>query len=280
VHPYLIDVHPELPWFGEVHIALPTYGALVALALVVAWFWVLRRARQRGLPVEPVSTVLFWSLVGGILGAKLGLVVVELPEYLADPGRLLSLEFLRAAGVIWAGLLGGLLALALSARRAGIPIATIGDLVAAPAPLAQAIGRIGCMMAGCCFGGACDLPWAVVYASGEAQARTGVPLGIPLHPAPLYEALWNIAVVVPAVLLIERRQRFRGELVLAYLALYGSGRFFVELFRGDFARGLWFDGLLSTSQLVSMIIVPLALALWWRGRSAAPAPPAELRRES
>ncbi len=285
MHPYLIDFgRLDLPFLGEVHVALPTYGPLVATALVVSWLWFFRIVRRDGLPVEPAARVAFWTLVSGLVGGKLGLVIVDLDWYLANPGRLLSVDLLTAAGVIWAALLCGLAGLIVSARMNGLPAGLVLDAAAVTLPVAQSIGRVGCLMAGCCYGRACappgdecTLPWAVVYHSHEAHLRTGVPFGVELHPTPVYEILWSLAVVLPVVLLVRRMRAAPGEVILAYFATYGTGRFVIEFFRGDPARGLWFkdlsagspDDLLSTSQIVSLAVVPLAVLLWVRLRRSA-----------
>jgi phosphatidylglycerol:prolipoprotein diacylglycerol transferase len=263
VHPYLFDLGEiDLPLLGEIRVALPSYGVTVALSLVVAWVILFRIAQRESIPLEPASRAIFWTLLAGLLGGKLGLVIVDLSYYASDPTRLLSAELLTSAGVVWAALLAGLATLTGLSLRFGLPLGRLLDAAAVAVPVAQAIGRVGCLLAGCCYGSACRMPWAVVYHSHEARARTGVPLGQPLHPAPLYEAVWSLAVVLPAVL-IARRYRLRaGEAALAYLVAYGSGRFIVELFRGDRMRGFWFDGALSTSQLVSILVVPVAAGCW------------------
>ncbi len=272
MHPLLVDLgEVHLPMVGTVHLELRTYGVLVAIALLVGWYGVVRRGRTRGLDPDRVSSVVFWSVVAGLAGGKLGLLIVELPYYLEHPGRLISSDFLRAAGVVWTAILGGLAGVLLSARRLGMNAAAVLDLGAAPLPVAQAIGRLGCMAAGCCFGSQCSLPWAVTYHSELAHAQTGVPLGIGLHPAPLYEAAGNLLLVLPFVLLVERRQRFAGEGALAYLVGYALLRFAVEFARGDAVRGLWLGDSLSTSQILSLAVLAAALPLWMllRRRAAA-----------
>ena len=264
MHPYLIDLgEVSLPWIGGVHLALPTYGLIVALGVVVAWIWMQKRAQAEGIAPEDSSSVAFWTLVGGLAGGKIGLLIVDAPWYLAHPGDLLGAGFLQAAGVIWTAVLGGIAGMLIVSRRLGLPLGRLLDAAAPAIPVGQAIGRLGCLMAGCCFGGACSAPWAIIYHSQAARARTGVPLGIPLHPAPVYEALWSLAVVLPLTLLTFRRRRRPGEAALAYLASYGVGRFIVEFFRGDAVRGLWFAGRLSTSQIISAVAVPTALGVWF-----------------
>jgi len=263
VFPYLVDLGRwTLPLVGEVHVAIPTYGVLVALAILVAWTWYLRNARAEGIDPDAAAGVAFWGLLAGILGGKLGLVLVELPRFVARPRDLLSLELLQSAGVVWIALLAGLVGFLLAARVRRLPARELVDAAAVPLPVAQAIGRLGCLAAGCCFGGRCDLPWGVVYRSAIAHERTGVPLGVPLHPAPLYEALGNLLLVLPLLLLVRARRRAPGEVFLAWATGYGILRFLVEFTRGDRVRGLWLGGTLSTSQLISLAVVPVAAGTW------------------
>ncbi len=263
MHPYLIDLGRwQLPWLGEVHLALPTYGLLVASGVILAWIWMQRRAARDGIDPEASSRAAMWALGGGLLGGKLGLLAVELPWFLAHPGDLLGADFLQAAGVIWTAVLGGLVGLLYAARSGGVPLGRLADAAAPAIPVAQAIGRLGCLMAGCCFGSASSLPWAVVYTSAAARQRTGVPLGVPLHPAPIYEALGSLLLVLPLALWAGARRRRPGEGAAAYLVGYGILRFGVEFFRGDTVRGLWLSGTASTSQILSALIVPPALGAW------------------
>lgn len=276
MHPFLIDFgRADLPLLGEVRLALPTYGVLVAAAVFLAWVVFLREIGRLKLDQEKAGSLALWVTVSGLVGAKAGLVAVEFPQFLAHPASLLAPEFLQAAGVVWVGLLAGLAAFLLLAPRKGLPVLPVLDAAALGVPLAQALGRIGCLMSGCCFGGRCDLPWGIVYHNLDAHDRTGVPLGVSLHPFPLYEALWNLAVTFPALLFVRRFRRVPGEIALAYLVLYSLGRFVFEPTRGDTWRGIWFGGSLSTSQLISLAVAPAAAAVWVflrrKGR-AAPAP--------
>jgi phosphatidylglycerol:prolipoprotein diacylglycerol transferase len=276
VHPYLIDLgRVDLPLLGPTHLALPTYGVVIVVAVLVGWFWFVRNARLEGLPEDRAASAALWTLLAAIVGGKLGLALVEYDRYLLQPSNMLSTGFLQAAGLIWAAVLAAILTLVGLALLWNLPLGRLLDAGAIPVPLSQAIGRIGCLMAGCCFGDQCAAPWAIVYHSQEAHARTGVPLATPLHPAPIYEALWCLLAVLPLVLLARRWRRRPGEVALIYCVAYGIGRFFIEFARGDVSRGLWFDGAVSTSQLISLVVVPVALIAYLVLRSRAPAAPLE-----
>ncbi|MCE5245384.1 prolipoprotein diacylglyceryl transferase [bacterium] len=258
------------PFLDLGFIQVPTYGIFLSTAILVGWMLFLRLAKRDGIDGDKAGAAAFWALVAGVVGGKVGLILVDLPIYLSQPQEIFTVGFLRAAGVVWTAVLAGAAAFAWTARRGKLPMGRLVDAAALPVPICQAIGRIGCLMAGCCYGGRCDLPWGIVYESQEAHLRTGVPLGVSLHPAPMYEALWSLAVVLPLLVLVRRRRRAPGEVVLAYFGLYALGRFVVEFFRGDDLRGVWFGGAVSTSQLISLAVFPLALAAWIYLRRRAP----------
>jgi phosphatidylglycerol:prolipoprotein diacylglycerol transferase len=103
------------------------------------------------------------------------------------------------------------------------------------------------------------VPWAITFRDPAAAANVGTPLGVPLHPTQLYEAGAE-AVILGTLLLLERRGRgFPGRTFWSYMLLYGVSRFFIEFYRGD-SRGTVLDTL-STSQFVSVLLVPLAIVM-------------------
>jgi phosphatidylglycerol---prolipoprotein diacylglyceryl transferase len=143
--------------------------------------------------------------------------------------------------------------------------------------LGHVIGRIGCVFAGCCFGRPTDVPWAITFHNEYAQQNVGTPLGVPLHPTQLYEA--GAELLILAILLVtEKRGRpFPGRTFWSYILFYGVSRFIIEFYRGD-ARGMVGD--FSTSQFVSLIIVPLSIIMLvvLGRRAGGPAPAANARR--
>ena len=155
---------------------------------------------------------------------------------------------------------GGLIAAVVVAlfylRRHKLPLWTTTDVFAPGIALGHVVGRLGCLMAGCCFGKPTSVPWAVTFRDPAAMANVGTPLGVPLHPTQLYEAGAE-ALILVFLLAFERRGRpFPGRTFWSYMLLYGVSRFVIEFYRGD-SRGMVFD-VLSTSQFVSVILVPLS----------------------
>jgi phosphatidylglycerol:prolipoprotein diacylglycerol transferase len=137
--------------------------------------------------------------------------------------------------------------------------------------LGQTIGRIGCFMAGCCYGRSCDRPWAVTFTDPRAYELTGVPLGTPLHPAQLYHAAAD-ALILGVTLFMMPRRRTPGQVFWVYVLAYAALRFVVEFFRGDTVRGLHLGGTLSTSQVAALpaaIVALLMLRRLARSPSAA-----------
>jgi phosphatidylglycerol:prolipoprotein diacylglycerol transferase len=246
-----------------------TYGLLLAVALLVSIELMARLAKREGLDRNQVWDLGFIIILAALLGAKLMLVVVDYDYYFSEPSRLISLEFLQAGGVYYGGLLGAVAGTLLYLwRHPELKFWTVADMAAPCIALGQAIGRLGCLAAGCDYGKPSDLPWAITFTSEYANRHVGVPLGVPMHPSQAYESLAAFLIFL-LLLRFFRRPHFQGQVFLIYLLLYGVARFLLEFLRGDAARGLYFDGLLSTSQIVSLILVPLAVFLWWRRRPAS-----------
>jgi phosphatidylglycerol:prolipoprotein diacylglycerol transferase len=198
-----------------------------------------------------VTELGMWAIVGALVGAKSLLVVRSFGEYVSNPSLLWSV--LTSAGDFYGGFIGGLAAAALFfLRHQNLPIWRVADLCAPAIALGQAIGRIGCFMAGDDYGRPTNLPWAVSFTDADAARIGGAPLGVPLHPVQLYESTVCLVLFGTLVWLSGRRHR-DGNIILAYTALYGIARFGLEYFRGDADRGFVFGGLLSTSQFIAVL---------------------------
>ena len=259
MHPILID-------FG--FFQLPSYGVLLATAVVVA-LWTLRlRADRSGMDGAHLVDFGLWLVIWALIGAKLLLVLVELPRYLRDPASLLGT--IRAGGVFLGGFVAAVIAAFVLLRRYKLPALPSFDVLSPSLALGHAIGRLGCLLAGCCWGASCELPWAITYTNPIAAENLGTPLHQPLHPFPLYSALFNFGLYLVLAALYKRGPA-AGRVFATYLIAYGIGRFFLELTRGDAVRGFVFDGALSTSQFISvaLILIGTGLHLWIGRRRAA-----------
>jgi phosphatidylglycerol:prolipoprotein diacylglycerol transferase len=231
----------------------------------------IREGRREELDVDALSSLGFWAIGGAIIGAKVLMIVRGFPEYATAPADIFSLSVLASAGDFYGGFVGALIASAIFFRRHPLlPFWRTADLCGPAIALGQAIGRIGCLMAGDDYGAPAQLPWTVTFTDPEAARIGGAPLGVPLHPVQLYESIVCLALFAFLVRL-TRRKRVDGEVILAYTFLYAVARFGLEFFRGDADRGFVFGGLLSTSQFIALVLGPAAIGLWLVRRQIAPA---------
>ena len=134
--------------------------------------------------------------------------------------------------------------------------------------LGHAFGRVGCFAAGCCYGRETHVPWAVTFRNPLANEIVGTPLNVPLHPTQLYEMLLELCNCLFLVWLI-RRKKFEGEIIGAYMMIYGVGRYFIEFFRDDPGRGT-FLGFMSGTQAISIGLVIFGGILWMRRVQLSP----------
>jgi phosphatidylglycerol:prolipoprotein diacylglycerol transferase len=250
-------MHPILFEVGDWPVY--SYGVLLAIAYLAALQFAVVRARRVGLDGTRIMDLGIYLIIAALVGAKLMLVAVDFDYFRRQPRELLSL--VRAGGVFYGGLLAALGAAIVLVRRYALPLWTTADLFAPGIALGHVIGRFGCLLAGCCYGKPTHVPWAVTFTSPDAQLNVGTPLDVPLHPTQLYDAGAEL-VILALLLATERRGRpFAGRTFWLYMLLYGVSRFVIEFYRGD-DRGMF--GPLSTSQWVSLVVVPLAVFMWIR----------------
>ena len=248
-------MHPVL--FEAGGVTIYSYGVLLAAAYLLGLQFALMRARHRGLDGQRVMDLGIWIIISALLGAKLLLLVVDFRQFTANPRDLLGLA--RSGGVFYGGLIGAVTVALVYLRRHKMPLWTTTDVFAPGIALGHIVGRLGCLLAGCCFGRQTSVPWAITFTDPAAMANVGTPLGVPLHPTQLYEAGAE-ALILAFLLVFERRGRpFPGRTFWSYMLLYGVSRFIVEFYRGD-SRGMVFDAL-STSQFVSVLLVPLSIVM-------------------
>lgn len=237
----------------------PTYGVLLVAALLGGLWLTGVMARRAGLPDQKISDLTVSVIIGGLIGAKALLVIVDYDQYKLSTKSIL--EVLQSGGVFYGGLLGALPVAWYFVRRYGLPLLPTLDVLAPGVALGQAIGRLGCLAAGCCYGKPSTMPWALIFTNEDAHNLVGIPTGIPLHPSQLYESLATALLCVFLVRLSARRS-FDGQIVLTYMGLYAIIRFALEIFRGDPARGTVFGDVLSTSQFIAILVGLAALFLW------------------
>jgi phosphatidylglycerol:prolipoprotein diacylglycerol transferase len=247
-------MHPIL--FEIAGFPVYTYGVLLAAAYLLGLQFALRRARARGLDANRVMDLGIWIIISALVGAKLLLLIVEWDTFTRDPKELLTL--MRSGGVFYGGLIAAVVVALWYLRRHRLPMWTVTDVFAPGIALGHVVGRLGCLFAGCCFGTRTDVPWAITFHSEFAAQNVGTPLNVPLHPTQLYEAGAELLILILLLVTEKRGRPFPGRTFWGYMFLYGISRFIIEFYRGD-PRGMIAG--FSTSQFVSLIIVPLSLVM-------------------
>lgn len=233
-----------------------TYGVLLAAAYLLGLQFALVRARARGLDANRVMDLGIWIIISALIGAKLLLLIVDFDTFRRSPGELMTL--MRSGGVFYGGLIAAVIVAIWYLRRHRLPVWSVSDAFAPGIALGHVIGRLGCLFAGCCFGRATDVPWGITFTNEYARQNVGTPLNIALHPTQLYEAGAELIILI-VMLVFERKGRpFAGRTFWGYMLMYGISRFIIEFYRGD-ARGM--VGALSTSQFVSIVLVPLSIIM-------------------
>ena len=265
MYPRLLEL-PKI--FGLGPITVYSYGVLLAAAYLLGLKFAMVRARGRGLDQTRVLDLGIYIIISALIGAKLLLLFTNLRSFLADPHELLSLVW--SGGVFYGGLILAVIVAILYIRRIGLPLWTTCDVFAPGIALGHIIGRFGCFFAGCCYGKPTSVPWAITFTDPFTAANVGTPLNVPLHPTQLYEAAAE-ALILRLLLVTESRgRRYPGRTFWLYVFLYGISRYIIEIYRDD-PRGM--VGTFSTSQFISLILVPLAVAmLLYLGRRHAPEP--------
>jgi phosphatidylglycerol:prolipoprotein diacylglycerol transferase len=260
--PKLFDLGP---------VSVYTYGVLLAAAYLIGLQFARMRAARRGLDATAVMDLGVLIIIAALLGAKLMLVVVDFDVYRQSPRELLTL--VRAGGVFYGGLIAAVAAAFWFMRRRKMPVWTTTDVFAPAIALGHAVGRLGCLMAGCCYGRPTSVPWAVTFTDPLAATNVGTPLHTPLHPTQIYESAAEF-LILGFLLVFERRGKpFPGRTFWSYMLLYAVSRFVIEFYRGD-NRGML--GAFSTSQVISLALLPVSVVMLVRlsrrpGEQAAPA---------
>jgi phosphatidylglycerol:prolipoprotein diacylglycerol transferase len=244
-------MHPILYSFDG--ITIYTYGFFVSMGFLIGFVLFLIDLNKRGISVDAGIDFAFWILLSSIVGSRLVYVAVNAGYYIKYPLKILMIW---EGGLVWYGaFLGALGAALVYFRKKKLDGWTWADIAAPYVALGQGIGRIGCLMAGCCYGKPTDLCWGITFTRSELA-----PNGIPLHPTQVYEMVLDLGIFL--VLYLRRnRVAFRGEQILSYVFLYGMARAVVEVFRGD-PRGAWLAGSISTSQIISIVAVVVAIILY------------------
>ena len=225
------------------------YGLMIGIGFVLAMLLAEYRAKKRGMKEDSVIDIAILAGVFGFLGAKVLYVIVSFDEFMQSP-----LEVLGSSGfVVYGGIIGGVLASMIYCRIKKLPFLEYFDLVMPEIALAQGFGRIGCFLAGCCYGRETDAWYGVTFPHGSLA-----PAGVSLIPTQLISSAADFVNAFVLILIVNKCKNnlANGNIGALYMIFYGIGRFFIEFLRNDIRGSV---GVLSTSQFISIFITSSTL---------------------
>ena len=242
-------MYPTLLTLGPLNIH--TYGLFIAIGFIIGLLVAMHIGKSEGFHSGQVLDMGFIVILCAIIGSRLAYVLLNISYYVDHPLDILKMW---QGGLVFSG---GLVAVALAMiwylKRRHLPFWKVGDLFAPAIAIGQGIGRMGCFMAGCCYGKPTGMPWGMIF----TDPNTLAPRNIPLHPTQLYAALSGILIF--AVLMVLRAKRkFEGQVFLWFLILHSTSRLLMERLRGD-DRGLIPGTEMSVTQLIALLILMAAV---------------------
>lgn len=249
---------PVLFQFGN--LTIPSYFAWISIVCSLALIWVARRADKRGLARNLALDLALVIMVSGFIGARLFHVVFEYPAvYLESPSRIF--RFWEGGFVFYGGALLAAFAGYLFLKYKKEPLNQWLDFTAPILAFTYGAGRIGCFLAGCCFGRYCTLPWGVTFPRGGEA-----PAGFPIHPTQLYAFGWEMF-IVGLLLAVEKKNSKTllsksGDLFYLWMMFHGVGRILMETFRADY-RGTQILAF-SISTWISLLIIATGIIFYLR----------------
>ena len=206
--------------------SIQSFGLAIAIGLIVFSYLVLRDPRRKALvSADNFFTILFYGIIAAALGGRFLALVADWSQV---EGWIDLVSFWQGGFSLLGSVIAVMIVLPCCLYYLKVPIFPFLDLVALYAPLLQALSRLGCLMAGCCFGAPCSLPWAITYTDTQSFA----PLHESLHPTQLYSSLLLFCLFL-LLYFVGQRAKKPGQLFSLYLAGLGIERFFVDFLRAD-----------------------------------------------
>lgn len=225
------------------------YGLMIGIGVICAILLAEYRGKKRGFNTDQLFSIFLLVLIFGFVGAKLLYCIVELKTVIANPILIVSGD----GFVVYGGIIGGIAAIMVYCRLKKVSFLKHLDLLAPSVALAQGFGRIGCFLAGCCYGRETDSAFCIVF-----QNSLYAPNGVKLLPTQLMMSAGDFLIAI-ALLLYAKKERLKGKTIGFYLILYSVGRFVIEFFRNDYRGAV---GFLSTSQFISIFTLILGILLF------------------
>jgi phosphatidylglycerol:prolipoprotein diacylglycerol transferase len=231
-------------------IQIKSYGLMIAIGIIVAATLFINKGKKRGFDEDSLLNLIIFAVIGGILGGKGLFIITEIKDIIKEPSILFNFGY---GFVIYGAIGGGALAMYLYCRRKKWSIIEMLDIAVPGLAVAQGFGRIGCFLAGCCYGEETTLPIGVEFPEGSLA-----PAGVHIHPTQIYSSIFDFLLGFLLLYYIRKEQK-PGKSVGLYLIIYSVGRFLVEFLRND-PRGN--VGVLSTSQFIAILTLVLGVVIF------------------
>ena len=227
---------------------------------ITAW-----RARREEIDPEVVYELAVWLLSGGFIGARLMHLALN-PETVHSVWDIFKVW---EGGIVFYGcIMGGLAGTMIYYVRKPFPFWAMADAVAPALAIGIALGRVGCLLNGCCYGAVSNLPWAMTFPAESIPWMHHVdagwlsphaPRSLPVHPSQVYAILDGLVLLAVLNLYFPRRKR-DGEVMALLMVIYATTRFGIEALRDD---DIPFFAGMTIAQCISAVLLPLGLAKWW-----------------
>jgi len=253
-------VFPRLFHIGSFY--LPTYGVLVASGVLIGLWISVRNSEKQGINGDDAWNLGILVVLAGIIGAKILYIINDWSSYANNWREIFSLNTLQAGGVFSGGLIAALIMAAWYMRSHHMPALRTVDGFAPGLAFGHVLGRFGCFSAGCCYGKPTNHFWGVIFTNPLANSVSGTPLGVRIEPTQLIEAAAEFCNFLLLSWLLTRK-KFDGQVWATFMILYGVERYFIEFLRDDPGRGEVFGGLMTGTQLISVLLVIGGGLIWW-----------------
>ena len=245
-------MHPELFSIGD--FTVHTYGFMIMIGATLGYFYMsITVKRDLGITSDKIQNLAILIILAAFVGGKVFFYFEDPGYYFGTPSNMF--KGFRTGFVFYGSLLFAIPTVIWYFRKQKWPVWPMLDRIAITGCIIHMFGRMGCFFAGCCHGLPTESFLGVTYTDPASQAE---PLNVALHPTQLYEVTW-IAIVLVILIMMKRHKRFDGQLFFVYIILYSIGRGVIEIFRGDVRRGFIIDGILSHSQLISLVVITVAV---------------------
>jgi phosphatidylglycerol:prolipoprotein diacylglycerol transferase len=258
MHPILFEI-PAITLGGWTIGPFPIrmYGLMIGIGFLLAILLSSRRARKEGIDPDRIMDLGVYLLLAAIVGSRILYVLTTLREFTDHPLDVFAIW--KGGLVFYGGMIAAVPVGVWYVRKHNLPVWKTADIMAPFLALGHGFGRLGCFFAGCCYGAPCSGPVCITFRDPHSLA----PLGVPLFPTQLMESAGEF-LIFGILMILWRHRKFDGQLFWLYPLFYSVLRFIIEFYRGDTIRGVYFGGLVSTSQIIAVFMFGFSLFMLWK----------------